>query len=55
MLNNLFKSKKKEVKATKNAKVEKLNTKELGNVVGGDGTVDVASGVVAGKRTHQPA
>jgi bacteriocin-like protein len=36
MFKKLFKSKKeKEVKATTNANVEKLNTKELNNVVGG--------------------
>ena len=36
MLKKLFKSKK--VKATKNTKVEKLDSKELGNIVGGGGT-----------------
>ncbi|HXD94857.1 MAG TPA: hypothetical protein VNX01_16735 [Bacteroidia bacterium] len=35
MLKKIFKSKK--VKATKTTKVEKLDTKALGNVVGGGG------------------
>ena len=54
MFKKLFKSKK-EKEATKNTKVEKLNTKELNNVVGGAFTSYISiKGTKQGSITNHP-
>jgi len=48
----MFKKSKKEATAIKNAKVEKLSTKQLSNVVGGDGGKTISDGAAKGQATE---